>query len=132
MIAAAHLPAALTIPIALAVAVLILWYWLRLGAADVPVSRRRIRRASMVVMLAGLPVLVVAISYVDYKTQQGPYVIAWLLVLLCLALILLGAAIDVLDTLRLSRLERHRYFLDEAAAAALAREARKKKEGADA
>jgi len=126
MIEAAHLPAALTIAMAVAVAVLILWYWKRLGADDVPGSRRRIRRASMVVMLLGLPILVRALSFVDFKTQQGQYVVCWLLVLLGLALILLAVAIDVFDTLRLSRKERRRNFLDAHAAAALARAASRK------
>ena len=129
MIAAAHLPAALTIPIAVAVVVLILWYWKHLGAEDVPENRRRIRRASMVVMLVGLPILVRALSFVDYKTQQGQYVVCWLLVLLGLGLILLATVIDVFDTLRLSRQERRRNFLDAHAAAALAREASKKEKG---
>ena len=130
MIATVHLPAALTMPLAVAVAVAILWYWKHLGAADVPEIRRRIRRVSMVVMLVGLPILVRAISFVDYKTQQVQYVVCWLLVLLGLAIILLAAAIDVFDTLRLSRQERRRNFLDARAAAALARQARKKNEGA--
>ncbi|MHC4775824.1 MAG: hypothetical protein ACYTBR_11270 [Planctomycetota bacterium] len=133
---AAHLPAALTVPIAVAVAVLILWYWRRLGAADVPKSRRRIRRASMAVILIALPILVRAISFLDYKTQQGQYVVCWLLVLFCIGLVLLAAAIDVFDILRLSRLERRRTFLDAsaaaaAAAAARARDARRKKEGVE-
>jgi hypothetical protein len=132
MIAAAHLPAALTIPVAAAAAVLIMWYWVRLGAEGVPRSRRRIRRASMTIMLAWLPVLVWAVSFVDYRTQQARYVVSWLLVLLGLGLILLTAVVDVLDTLRLSRQERRRHFLDAHAAAALAREARKKEEGAEA
>jgi UDP-N-acetylmuramyl pentapeptide phosphotransferase/UDP-N-acetylglucosamine-1-phosphate transferase len=129
MIAVAHLPAALSIAISVALAVLILWYWKRLGADDVPESRRRIRRASMVVMLVGLPILVRALSFVDFKTQQVQYVVCWLLVLFCLALILLAAAMDVFDTLRLSRQERRRNFLDAHAAAAHAREAPKKEEG---
>jgi uncharacterized membrane protein len=83
----------------------------------------------MVVMLVGLPILVRALSFVDSKTQQVQYVVCWLLVLLGLALILLAAAIDVFDTLRLSRQERRRNFLDAHAAAALAHEARKKEEG---
>ena len=86
----------------------------------------------MVVMLVGLPILVRALSFVDYKTQQRQYVVCWLLVLLGLCLVLLAAAIDVFDTLRLSRLERRRNSLDAHAAAALAREAREKKEGAEA
>jgi uncharacterized membrane protein SpoIIM required for sporulation len=132
MIAAAHLPAAMTIPIAVAVGLLILWYWKRLGADDVPESRRRIRRSSLVVMLIGLPILVRALSFVNYKTQQGQYIVSWLLVLFCLALILIAAAIDVFDTLRLSRQQRQRNFLDAHAAAALARQAREKEEGAEA
>jgi hypothetical protein len=79
----------------------------------------------------GLPILVRALSFVDHQTQQGQYVVCWLLVLFCLALILLSAAIDVLDTLRISRQERRRNFLDAHAAAALAREAGKKEEGAE-
>ena len=36
----------------------IAWYWIRLAAADVPDSRRRIRRASLVVMFAAYAVAV--------------------------------------------------------------------------
>jgi uncharacterized membrane protein YedE/YeeE len=131
MIAAAHFPAALTIPVAVAVALLILWYWRRLGAAGVPVSRRRIRRASMVVILVALPIFVVALSFVDYETQQRRYVISWLLVLFCIGLVLLTAAIDVFDILRLGRQERRRNFLDTSAAAASAREGRRGQEGVE-
>ena len=120
MIAAAHLPAAASIPVAVVVAILILWYWKRLGDADVPVSRRRIRRASIVVVLAGLPILVRAVSFVDYQTQQGHYVAAWLLVLFCIGLILIAAAIDFFDTVRLTRQERQRHFVDTIVAAARA------------
>jgi len=130
---AASLPAALTVPAAVAVAALILLYWRRLGATDAPESRRRIRRASMVVILIALPILVRALSFVNYKTQQGQYVVCWLLALFCISLVLLAAAIDLFDILRLSRLERRRSLLDAsaAAAAARAREARRKKEGVE-
>ena len=131
MIAAAHLPAALTVSLAAPVVVLIVWYWVRLGADGVPRSRRWIRRSSMIVMLVGLPILVWALSFVDYTTQQGQYVISWLLVLFCIGLVLLAAAIDVFDTLRLSRQERRRTFLDAAAAAARARGGGSRKEGAN-
>jgi hypothetical protein len=131
MIAAAHLPAALSIPVAAVVAILILWYWKRLGGADVPVSRRRIRRASIVVVLAGLPILVHAVSFVDYKTEQGHYVAAWLLVLFCIGLVLIAAAIDFLDTVRLTRLERQRNLVDTIAAAARAEAKRRERERAE-
>ncbi|MHC4590302.1 MAG: hypothetical protein ACYTAQ_13480 [Planctomycetota bacterium] len=87
----------------------------------------------MVVILIALPILVRAVSFVDYKTQQGQYVVCWLMVLFCIGLVLLAAAIDLFDVLRLSRLERRRSFLDAsaAAAAARARDARRKKEGVE-
>jgi uncharacterized membrane protein YedE/YeeE len=121
MIAAVHLSSAVSIPVAVAVAILVLWYWKRLGDAGVPVSRRRIRRASIVVVLAGLPILVRAVSFVDYQTQQAQYVVTWLLVLVCIGLLLIAAAIDFFDTVRLTRLERHRQYVDAIAAAARAR-----------
>ncbi|MHC4218256.1 MAG: hypothetical protein ACYSU7_07330 [Planctomycetota bacterium] len=128
MIAAAHLSATLTIPVAVAAAVLILWYWAHLGHDDVPVSRRRIRRASLVVILIGLPIVVRALSFIDHQTQQGQYVVTWLLVLFCIGLVLIAAAIDLCDIVRLSHRERRRHFLDAHVAAAKARE-RDGKEG---
>jgi hypothetical protein len=130
MIAATHVPASLTVALGVAAAALILWYWRRLGAADVPESRRRIRRASLVVMLAGLPVLVWGLSFIDYRTHQAEYVVCWLLVMFLIGLILVATGLDLLNTLRLSRDERRRAILDARAAAWRAQEA-SRKEGGD-
>ncbi len=107
MILAVHMPAAVTIPLALVVAGWIMWYWRRLAAPEVPDSRRRIRRASLIVMLASLPILVQALSFANpHDTNPTAYVIAWLLVIFLVGLVLVTAGLDVLNTMRLQREQR--------------------------
>ena len=106
MILAVHLPAAVTIPLALVVAGWIMWYWHRLAAPEVPDSRRRIRRASLIVMLVSQPILVQALSFANSDTNPTAYVIAWLLVIFLVGLVLVTAGLDVLNTMRLQREQR--------------------------
>ncbi len=107
MILAVHLPAAVTIPLALVVAGWIMWYWHRLAAPEVPDSRRRIRRASLIVMLVSQPILVQALSFANpHDTNPTAYVIAWLLVIFLVGLVLVTAGLDVLNTMRLQREQR--------------------------
>lgn len=108
MIAAAHLPALVTIPPALALVVWVMWYWQRLGRPEVPDSRRRIRRASMIVILASLSLLVRGLSFLDPRTANWQYVINWLLVLFAVGLVVVTAGIDVVNTLRIERAEDRR------------------------
>ena len=130
MIAATHLSPAVTIPPALVVAGWLLWYWRQLAAPEVPDSRRRIRRASILLMLVTLPSLVGALSFLDTAAHSNQYVVTWLLVLFSTGLLLAAAAIDMLNTLRLGRRERHRRIIE--AAVSLARSARAAKAaGAD-
>ncbi len=107
MIAAAHLPAMVTIPFALGLVVWIMWYWQRLGRPAVPDSRRRIRRASIIVILASIPFLVRGLSFLDPDTAKWQYVINWLLVLFALGLVVVTAGIDLVNTLRIERTEDH-------------------------
>jgi hypothetical protein len=113
---AVHLPAAATIPVAVAVAVLIGWYWRALGAEGVPESRRRIRRASSAVMLTGLPILVIALSFADDRSAPTLYLVSWLLVLFAVSVVLVTVGIDCANTLRLE-LRRRRREMERAAAA---------------
>ncbi len=107
MILAVHMPAAVTIPLALVVAGWIMWYWHRLAAPEVPESRRRIRRASLIVMLVSQPILVQALSFTNpHDTNPTVYVIAWLLVIFLVGLVLVTAGLDVLNTMRLQREQR--------------------------
>ncbi len=84
MIFAILLPGTFTVPIAVVLAVAILWYWIALNKPDVPPSRRRIRRASTIVLLISLPVFVRALSFINQQVSPSQYVITWSMVLLLL------------------------------------------------
>ncbi len=103
MIIAAQLPGAVTIPIAAVLAFAILWYWIALDKPNVPASRRRIRRASMVVLLVSLPVFVQALSFSNHQTNASQYVIVWSMALLLLVLLVITAIADALNTMKLHR-----------------------------
>jgi cytochrome c oxidase assembly factor CtaG len=98
-----HLPAQFTIPVLLLIAAAILWYWVRLGRENVPRSRRRIRRLSTGLMLIALPVLGKALSFVDpaLDSQSSDYVMTWTVVLLFVVAVVVTAAIDVINSVRL-------------------------------
>ena len=106
MLAEAHLPPGVSIPVAVVMAIWMLWYWKCLGRAGLPDSRRRIRRSSLAVMLSTLPVCVQGVSFLDFETQPNQYAITWLLIIFLLGLVLVTAALDTVNTLRLaSRVE---------------------------
>ena len=115
MLAAAHLSAALTIPAAVAVAVSIVWYGQALADAEVPESRRRIRRACGALMFIELGLLVAALSFADASIAPMFYVVTWLLVLFTLVLLVVVAGVDVVNTLHLER-RMHRRRVARAAA----------------
>ena len=112
---AALLPAAVTVPPAALLVAWVLWYWRRLGRSNVPESRRRIRRASVAVMLAALPFVVQAASFLDAQTQPGAWAVTWILVMFALCLVVLMAGLDMLNTLRLARRKRLERIIEEAA-----------------
>ncbi len=128
MIGAVHLPPALTIPIAIGLALWILWYWKCLDDPKVDAKRRRIRRASIVVMFVSLIPFVRALSFVDYQTNPTGYVISWLLVSFAIGLVVVTAILDTLNTVRMHHAEQ----IDEAGKASyelrnLTKHARKRK-----
>ena len=123
MLVAVHLPGSVTVPMAVAVGVWVMWYWQRLGRDEVPESRRRIRRASIIVMLAGLPLFVRALSFVDSHADSRAYVIAWLLVLLAVGAVMVVAGLDVVNNLRIHRREIADAATGRAGAAGAARRA---------
>ena len=113
-IAAVLLAPILSVPPAAALMLWLLWYWRRLGGGDVPESRRRIRRASTAVMLAGLPFLVVALSFLDAKIRPGAWAMTWVLVTFVLGLVVFAAGLDLFNTLRLGRRERVNRIVQDA------------------
>lgn len=79
----------------------LLWYWLRLGREGVPLSRRKLRRASVVLALLALPTLVAGFSFVDGDVEPRRYLVVWATAVLLVMLIVLTAVLDVINNLRI-------------------------------
>lgn len=107
MIAVVHLHPTLTVPPAIAGVLLTIWYWRRLGMADVPASRRAIRRISMIMMLGCMLLVPIGLSYADGDLRPSPtwYVTTWFAVFAFLTLLVLTAIADFFNNLRLRRYE---------------------------
>ena len=90
----------ITVPVAGALAVALIWYFGRLGRADVPRERRWIRRASIVFALAALIPLVRGLTFVHPHEDRAGFAVAWAFVLLAVVACLVLAVVDVLLTTR--------------------------------
>ncbi|MCA9285572.1 MAG: hypothetical protein KDA22_10170 [Phycisphaerales bacterium] len=100
-LAAVHLPPLLTLPVAALVVVWALWYWTRLGRSDTPRSRRWVRRASILVVLAGMPALVRGTSFVDPRIAPRAYAEAWTVAIAALFLLVVVAVLDAGNSVRM-------------------------------
>jgi hypothetical protein len=107
ILASVHVAPLYTVPEALLLAAAVLWYWWRLGRRDVPVSRRRIRRASLSLVLVTIPVFVGALSFVDPQQRASTYIVLWSVGMLCVLLIMVTAVVDALNNIRLHREAAH-------------------------
>lgn len=87
-------PAAVSVPAAIALAVLLAWYFVRLGRAEVPRGRRRLRRASIVCALVALVPLVRALTFVHPHEDRVGWAVSWSIVLFALTGWALLAVID--------------------------------------
>ncbi len=112
--AAVHISPLFSIPIAALFAIVLAWYWLRLRGADVPTSRRWIRRTSLVMSLMLVIAACIGLSFVDPRVQQTAYVATWSGVILLVVLIMLAAVADIFNSLRLQREHRTRLEIDAA------------------
>ena len=101
LLAAVHLQPFITIPPAALVFGWIVWYWIRLGRADVPMSRRKLRRLSLGLMALSLPMFVRALSFLDPNVQPQQYAYTWLMGMLMVILVIVIAGLDALNTVRL-------------------------------
>jgi hypothetical protein len=100
---AVHAPLAVTLPLAIIMGVGLALYWLGLGRADVSVSRRWIRRVSIVFMLVSLPMLVRGLSVVDSKASPGAYIATWTTAILMIVLVMFTAVLDAANNMRIHR-----------------------------
>ena len=86
----------ISVPMAVALAAVLVWYFVRLGRGDVPRGRRWLRRASVVLAIAGLAPLVRALTFAHPHEDRVAFAVAWSSVLFVLVACLLLAVIDVL------------------------------------
>lgn len=89
-----------TVPVACALAIALVWYFVRLGEADVPRERRWIRRVSIVCALAALIPLVRGLTFVHPHEDRAGFAVAWAFVLLAVVACLVLAVVDVMLTTR--------------------------------
>ena len=107
ILATVHLSPSITVPLALTLCAAIVWYWIYLGRDDVPASRRKIRRFSLVVMLISMPMLVRALSFVDPLVDKRDYAVAWTAVTFMLLIVIAAAVMDAINNLRVHQDQRH-------------------------
>jgi hypothetical protein len=118
---------AITVPPAVVIAAALWWYWLRIGHVGAQhASRRRIRRVSTLVMLLSLPLFVHSLSILDPATHPRRFVLQWSVLALLMLIIILSAAVDAINSLRLHREEMRREMIE--AANELAKTIRKQRE----
>lgn len=98
-------PAWAVLPVAMLTLLVVAAHVLLLVRADMPPSRRRIRAASGVLMMATLPVAVYALVFADPVIQQREFVLSWMLTTAMVLLVLLLAIVDIVNTWRLKRVE---------------------------
>jgi hypothetical protein len=85
-----------SVPIAVVAGALLVWYFVRLGKSDVPWGRRWLRRASVVLAIAGLVPLVRGLTFAHPHEDRVGFAVAWSSVLLVMLACLVVAIVDVI------------------------------------
>ena len=114
-----------------AAAAWILWYWVRLGRSDVPPSRRKLRRISLMLMLVLLPMLIGGLSIVDRQAEPNRYVMVWVLAMLVILMITATAGLDAMNSLRLIQRQAHESMAQSARDLSAAIAARRRRQDRD-
>ncbi len=119
-LAETDLPVWLAVLLAAALAAAAMVHWKHLDRPEVPESRRRIRRLSILLALVLLPGLVWCSSMLDHRESPAAYVGGWLACMALLALVVLTAVADGLNSMWIHHrdLQRHRRRFDEASGSA--------------
>jgi hypothetical protein len=127
VLAAVHVSPNVTVPVLVVCGLLLAAYWYRLGHPEVPVSRRHIRRLSVALMVISLPVFAKGLSFVDRGIDPRGYIIAWTVACGFIIAVVVTAFMDMINNMRLYRIERttqlHDAAIDLASAMRKAREA---------
>ena len=125
LFAAVHFTPIITMPLAAIVLGWIAWYWIRLGRPEVPPSRRKLRRASLILIAVLLTLIVAALSFLDPAQHQRPYIMTWTGAMLVIAILVIVAGLDAMNTMRIVQQQTHEELREAAGDLADAIKARK-------
>lgn len=94
-------------PLAMITLVTVAAHLLAMREANMPESRRRIRTANGWLILVTVPVLVIAFSVVS-RSQPRQFVLIWVVAMALVCFTILMAVVDMVNNLRLARIQRQR------------------------
>lgn len=92
------------VPLGVATLLLVAAHVALLSRVDMPESRRRIRRVNAWIMLVTIPVAIYAFCVASPAAPRA-FALSWMAVLGLVAIVLMLACMDMLNTLRLHRAE---------------------------
>jgi len=115
MIGVIHVHWAAVVPVAVVALLFLAWYWKRLGRPEVIASRRRIRRVSLIIMAVVVVLVVRGLSFVDPAVEGRAYAIIWTLAVVGVALVVMTAVVDALNSFRAHNEERQAELAETAA-----------------
>lgn len=102
------LPWFVTVPTGIGLVVFLWGHLMALNRTEgMDATRKRIRQVNGVVMMLLVPALVSGLSIFDWKREPGSWVIAWSVCIVLVALMVVMAMLDALNTARLARERRH-------------------------
>lgn len=102
-LATTHFEPLVAVGLASVIILAMAWYWPRLSRPEMPVTRRRIRRASLLIGLLGLIAATLGFGIIDPDARPMPYFAAWGAASLAIFVVVMLALLDALVSLRMHR-----------------------------
>lgn len=102
------LPPMLVIPPGAALMALVVWHTARTHGSDHPASRRRIRLANNLLILATIPLLMAGLCVLDPRGSPREWALVWLAAMALLSINVGLAMADAMNTARLLAASRRR------------------------
>lgn len=96
-------PIKYSLPFAIIFLIVLTLYWFALRSNKVPRSRRRIRRANILVQTVLVPTLVYALSIPSSMSYLSKFLLSWIAVIGLLLLSVILAVFDTINSLRIHR-----------------------------